>query len=297
MCQEAAGSPVPDGYLFDGATTDLDFGAKFQVGDAEDMALPKIGASQMGLAPFQMGVSDADMNEMLANINAEREQLAEATLHQSLLTTNEEGIVTSVATPYSLSLTSVVPVGVLMQCELSRSKGLFGSASMTMRVGKGEVLMSSNSSSIAIHEPGAKPIPLSKVETKVSSMEFELCSAGCKQADIVFEPRLRPDDVRPMRMRVTLPMRQTVEGQNKQPIVLQTVDARQSDGRPSLNFRGRVKLSSIKNMQLHIVGEEEVVLQMGRCTKDGFICDFRHPLTPVQAFGICIAVFENGGKA
>jgi tubby-related protein 1 len=55
-------------------------------------------------------------------------------------------------------------------------------------------------------------------------------------------------------------------------------------GKYSLNFNGRVKLASVKNVQLVLAGEEEVVMQFGKTGKHDFILDFQYPLTPMQAF-------------
>jgi len=55
-------------------------------------------------------------------------------------------------------------------------------------------------------------------------------------------------------------------------------------GKYSLNFNGRVKLASVKNVQMVFQGQEEVLLQFGKTGKNDFILDFTHPFTPMQAF-------------
>lgn len=61
-----------------------------------------------------------------------------------------------------------------------------------------------------------------------------------------------------------------------------------------LNFSGRVTMASVKNFQLVIPGnDDDVILQFGRVGKDRFTMDFKHPLTPLQAFGICLTSFDN----
>lgn len=63
-----------------------------------------------------------------------------------------------------------------------------------------------------------------------------------------------------------------------------------------LNFRGRVKLASVKNFQLVKDGDEEakVSMQFGKFGKDLFILDF-NPMTlsAVQAFAIALTTFDS----
>jgi len=61
-----------------------------------------------------------------------------------------------------------------------------------------------------------------------------------------------------------------------------------------LNFSGRVTMASVKNFQL--INEEDpdkVVLQFGRVGPNTFTCDFSYPLSPIQAFGICLSSLDN----
>ena len=75
-----------------------------------------------------------------------------------------------------------------------------------------------------------------------------------------------------------------------------------------LNFNGRVTMASVKNFQLMVHsgedgsddsqqggdgGEEErPCLQFGRVGKDMFTMDFGWPLSPLQAFSICLSSFD-----
>nr|CAB3464735.1 unnamed protein product [Digitaria exilis] len=68
-----------------------------------------------------------------------------------------------------------------------------------------------------------------------------------------------------------------------------------------LNFHGRVTVASVKNFQLVAtagsggpwgVGDEEtVILQFGKIEDDAFTMDYRQPLSPFQAFAICLTSF------
>ena len=64
-----------------------------------------------------------------------------------------------------------------------------------------------------------------------------------------------------------------------------------------LNFNGRVTMASVKNFQLVFPNktdhQNDIILQFGRVGKDRFTMDLKHPLTPLQAFGICLTSFDN----
>lgn len=60
-----------------------------------------------------------------------------------------------------------------------------------------------------------------------------------------------------------------------------------------LNFNGRVTMASVKNFQLIDEADPDtVVLQFGRVGKELFTMDFMWPLSPMQAFMICISSFD-----
>ena len=85
-------------------------------------------------------------------------------------------------------------------------------------------------------------------------------------------------------------------------------DVDPATGARSLNFGRRVTHASVKNFQVELVerfGEEPddgrqtttaaaprprpvkpLILQFGKCERDAFALDFRHPLSPVQAFAL-----------
>lgn len=66
-------------------------------------------------------------------------------------------------------------------------------------------------------------------------------------------------------------------------------------GGHTLNFRGRVTEKSVKNFQIesdHVSGDN-TILQFGRVDKDRFTMDFCYPLSPLQAFAICLASLDG----
>jgi len=69
-------------------------------------------------------------------------------------------------------------------------------------------------------------------------------------------------------------------------IVLQSKQPKYNNqtGKYSLNFNSRVRMASVKNVQLVYQGHEEVLLQFGKTGKNDFILDFQYPFTPMQAF-------------
>lgn len=60
-----------------------------------------------------------------------------------------------------------------------------------------------------------------------------------------------------------------------------------------LNFNGRVTQASVKNFQLvHPDDHDTVILQFGRVGPDKFTMDYQYPLSPFQAFAICLSSFD-----
>jgi len=60
-----------------------------------------------------------------------------------------------------------------------------------------------------------------------------------------------------------------------------------------LNFNKRVTQASVKNFQLTNPNDPDTVyLQFGRVGKDDFNIDFRYPISPFQAFAICLSSFD-----
>jgi hypothetical protein len=76
--------------------------------------------------------------------------------------------------------------------------------------------------------------------------------------------------------------------QNKTPVWNKEV------GAYVLNFNGRVTMASVKNFQLTSSDEpDRVILQFGRIATDRFSMDVSYPMSPLQAFGICLSSFDN----
>ena len=73
-----------------------------------------------------------------------------------------------------------------------------------------------------------------------------------------------------------------------------------------VDFKGRANVASVKNFQLvestpaqvvttdmlQIDADKDYILQMGKTTEDCFNMDYKHPLSLLQAFAICIARFD-----
>lgn len=83
-----------------------------------------------------------------------------------------------------------------------------------------------------------------------------------------------------------------------QPVCLRNKSPRWNNGLKCwcLNFRGRVKLASVKNFQLVRTGEEEerVLMQFGKVGDDLFVLDFNPTaLSALQAFAIALSTFDN----
>ena len=60
----------------------------------------------------------------------------------------------------------------------------------------------------------------------------------------------------------------------------------------TLEFKGRALVPSVHNFQL-VDDEERVVLQLGKTAEYSYNVDFSFPLTPYQAFSICLSVIDR----
>lgn len=62
----------------------------------------------------------------------------------------------------------------------------------------------------------------------------------------------------------------------------------------TMDFGGRVTMASVKNFQVVLdEHDDHVVLQFGRAGKDVFNVDVRWPMSPFQAFGICLTSLDS----
>jgi tubby-related protein 1 len=67
-----------------------------------------------------------------------------------------------------------------------------------------------------------------------------------------------------------------------------------SVGAHTLDFKGRVTMSSVKNFQLvEASNPEQVLVQFGRVEKEVFTLDFAHPFSPFQAFSVALSSFDS----
>ncbi|ETV89187.1 hypothetical protein H257_00552 [Aphanomyces astaci] len=76
--------------------------------------------------------------------------------------------------------------------------------------------------------------------------------------------------------------------------VLENKEPEYEKGCYRLNFNGRVSIPSVKNFQLVVRGHaaKGIVLQFGKVSDKLFHLDFKHPLTPFQAFAIALSQFN-----
>jgi len=64
-------------------------------------------------------------------------------------------------------------------------------------------------------------------------------------------------------------------------------------GAYTLNFHGRVTEPSVKNFQMvEKDGDRTTLVQFGKTGRDTFALDFRYPISPFQAFAMCLTSFH-----
>ena len=59
-----------------------------------------------------------------------------------------------------------------------------------------------------------------------------------------------------------------------------------------LDFNKRVKKQSVKNFQI-IDENDSIILLFGKSTESSYVMDFTYPLSPLQAFAICITSIDR----
>ncbi|KAG7395155.1 hypothetical protein PHYBOEH_004180 [Phytophthora boehmeriae] len=166
-----------------------------------------------------------------------------------------------------------------------------------------------------LYDNGRDPQKLAKVQDAVSSEEavvqnvFQIREElGC----VTYEPNRT--SVGPRKMRVVIPdvdeeggsskvvrpmsrqdrlvtrlstgeMKDLMRFSNREPVF------REDLGAYCLDFGGRVSMASVKNFQLISSEDPSMgnILQFGRVADDMFTMDFQWPLSPFQAFAICLS--------
>lgn len=105
----------------------------------------------------------------------------------------------------------------------------------------------------------------------------------------------RRGQVRAMRSSESIPSRaKALDFNGLTRLVNKNPQWNESLGAYVLDFQNRVTMASVKNFQL--IDEENssagVMLQFGRVSKDSFTMDVAYPLSPFQAFAICLTSFD-----
>ena len=126
-----------------------------------------------------------------------------------------------------------------------------------------------------------------------------LGSRGPRKMKVVV-PKVRGDGVtriaqRPMKKREEM-LSRFKDDDTSEMVVMMNKPPRWNEqvGAYVLNFNGRVTMASVKNFQLVTPEDQEaVLLQFGRVGKDLFTMDYQHPLSPFQAFAICLSSFDS----
>ena len=166
-----------------------------------------------------------------------------------------------------------------------------------------------------LYDNGRDPQKLAKIQDAVSSDDVVVQNAfqireelGC----VTYEPNRT--SVGPRKMRVVVPdvdeeggsskivrpinrqdrlvtrlstgdMKDLMRFSNREPVF------REDLGAYCLDFGGRVSMASVKNFQLISSEDPSMgnILQFGRVADDMFTMDFQWPLSPFQAFSICLS--------
>lgn len=166
-----------------------------------------------------------------------------------------------------------------------------------------------------LYDNGRDPQKLAKIQDAVSSDDVVVQNVlqireelGC----VTYEPNRT--SVGPRKMRVVIPgvdedggsskivrpmsrqdrlvtrlstgeMRDLMRFSNREPVF------REDLGAYCLDFGGRVSMASVKNFQLISSEDPSMgnILQFGRVADDMFTMDFQWPLSPFQAFSICLS--------
>lgn len=157
-----------------------------------------------------------------------------------------------------------------------------------------------SAAALAVAGPvGASVVPVRRELAVIEYASNVLGSRGPRKMRIAV-PKIRPGDGRPV---VFNPLGRDAQllsdlfkaGHTREMVTLVNKQPKWNDavGAYVLNFNGRVTMASVKNFQLVSPEDEDtVLLQFGRTAKEEFTMDFQWPLSPLQAFAICLSSFD-----
>lgn len=75
--------------------------------------------------------------------------------------------------------------------------------------------------------------------------------------------------------------------------VFETKDPVYENGNYRLNFRGRVRVPSVKNFQLVAEDDiDDIICQFGKIGEDKFNLDYKAPFNAFQAFSLALCQFN-----
>lgn len=137
------------------------------------------------------------------------------------------------------------------------------------------------------------------VAVQYTASKWGATAKGPRKMGVVI-PHVQPNGER-LVCRTLNPQAEGLLALQKNPSATQLIDAYQNKppkwndqiGAYVLNFNKRVTEASVKNFQLISSNDPETVyLQFGRVDKEVFNLDFRYPISPLQAFAMCLSSFD-----
>lgn len=85
---------------------------------------------------------------------------------------------------------------------------------------------------------------------------------------------------------------ESVQARQKVEFLKAELLSKKTSHRAAFDFGGQAVEASIKNVQL-LGSDDEPAMKFGKSGKDSFRLNVQFPLSPVQAFGICLAVLDS----
>lgn len=137
------------------------------------------------------------------------------------------------------------------------------------------------------------------VAIQYTASKWGATSKGPRKMSVII-PRVAPSGER-LECRTMNPQAEGLLALQKTPESTQMIDTYMNKppnwsdqiGAYVLNFNKRVTEASVKNFQLiNSTDSDTVYLQFGRVGKEVFNLDFRHPISPFQAFAMCLSSFD-----